>query len=61
MHYLARRVRQTKYELDAALLVRGEDRYQHFDADLPAESNLEPAAVARQLVLEDRYHNTVGD
>jgi len=47
VQYLATHVHQTKHDNDTAMLVRGEDRYQYFAKDLPAESDLDPAAVIR--------------
>ncbi len=60
VQYLAAHIRQTKHDLDTAMLVRGEDKYHHFGEDLPAETDLDPAAVARQAVLEDRHKRTAG-
>ncbi|MEE8504742.1 MAG: phytanoyl-CoA dioxygenase family protein [Kiloniellales bacterium] len=59
--YLAPHIRQTKHDLDSAMLVRGEDRYYHFHQDRPAESDLEPGAVERQRELERLYIATAGD
>jgi ectoine hydroxylase-related dioxygenase (phytanoyl-CoA dioxygenase family) len=60
VQYFAAHVRQTKHERDSAMLVRGTDRYQHFAIDIPAESDLDPAAMARQIELENRYRNIAG-
>lgn len=38
VQYIKPSVRQLKAEHDTALLVRGEDRFGHFDADIPARS-----------------------
>ena len=46
---------QTKHYIDSAILVRGRDIYNHFMQDMPAEMDLEPAAIARQVELEKRY------
>jgi len=59
LQYLAPHVRQTKHDLDTAICVRGEDRYRHFQPDIPAERDLEPAALARAAELERRYRETV--
>jgi hypothetical protein len=40
--------------------VRGTDRYRHFDPDIPAESDLDPAAIARQIELENHYRDIAG-
>jgi ectoine hydroxylase-related dioxygenase (phytanoyl-CoA dioxygenase family) len=53
--YLAAHVRQTKHDLDSAMLVRGKDSYNHFLPDIPAEIDLDPAAIARQVELEIRH------
>ena len=60
VQYLAAHVRQTKHDLDSAMLVRGEDRYRNFETDVPAESDLDPAAIARQVDLENRYREIAG-
>ena len=60
VQYLAAHVRQTKHDLDSAMLVRGEDRYRNFETDIPAESDLDPAAMARQVELENRYQAIAG-
>lgn len=60
VQYLAPHVRQTKHDLDTAMLVRGQDRYRHFAPDIPAETDLDPTAVARRLELEERYRAIAG-
>jgi ectoine hydroxylase-related dioxygenase (phytanoyl-CoA dioxygenase family) len=60
VQYLAPHMRQTKNDLDSALLVRGEDRYRHFQPDLPAETDLDPAAIERQRELDRRYQAVAG-
>ena len=60
VQYLAAHVRQTMHDLDSAILVRGEDRYRNFETDIPAESDLDPAAMARQVELENRYRAIAG-
>jgi ectoine hydroxylase-related dioxygenase (phytanoyl-CoA dioxygenase family) len=47
--YIAVHVSQTKHYIDSAILVRGRDICNHFMQDMPAEMDLEPAAVARQV------------
>ncbi len=54
IQYLATDVRQTLHEHDSAILVRGVDDYRHFQEDIPAAADLEPAAVARQRALEEK-------
>jgi len=60
VQYLAAHVRQTKHDLDTAILVRGQDWFGHFGTDIPATSDLDPAAIARQAELEARYRETAG-
>lgn len=60
VQYLAPHVRQTKHDLDTAILVRGEDRYNHFKPDFPATSDLDPEALERQAELERLYRATAG-
>lgn len=60
VQYIAPRMRQTKHDLDSAMLVRGDDRFGHFRADRPAESDLEPAALALQRDLQRLYIETAG-
>jgi ectoine hydroxylase-related dioxygenase (phytanoyl-CoA dioxygenase family) len=60
VQYLATHVRQTKHDLDTAMLVRGQDDYRHFDYDRPATSDLDPAAIAHQALLENRYVSIAG-
>lgn len=60
IQYLASHVRQTKHDLDTAMLVRGEDKYQHFGTDIPATSDLHPDAIKRQAELEARYIEIAG-
>lgn len=55
VQYLAPHVRQTKHDLDSAMLVRGEDRFGHFRTDTPARTDFEPEAVERWHAL-DRLH-----
>ncbi|WP_171236209.1 phytanoyl-CoA dioxygenase family protein [Ruegeria sp. HKCCA6837] len=60
IQYLAAHVRQTKHDLDTAMLVRGEDNFGHFGIDTPAESDLDPVAVQRQIELEQRHVEIAG-
>ncbi len=60
VQYLAAHVRQTKHDLDTAMLVRGEDRFNHFGIDIPATSDLDPVAIARQAELERLHVETAG-
>ena len=58
IQYIAPHVRQTKAPGFTALLARGVDQYQHYDSDLAATSDMEPAAMARREELERLYHDT---
>ena len=60
VQYLAAHVRQTKHDLDSAMLVRGQDKYSHFDVDIAAGADLDTAAIARQVDLENRYKQIAG-
>ena len=55
VQFIAPEMRQTKHDLDSAMLVRGKDRFGHFGADQPAETDLDPVALERQRILE-RLH-----
>jgi non-haem Fe2+, alpha-ketoglutarate-dependent halogenase len=54
VRYVPTRVRQAAGERDSALLVRGTDRFGHFDPESPPEAELHPAAVARHGAVLDR-------
>lgn len=58
--FVAPHVRQTKHDLDSAILVRGEDIYNHFKTDRPAEDDFEPDAVALWRELEKLHVDTQG-
>ncbi len=60
VQYLAPHVRQTKHDLDTAILVRGKDDYHHFEYDVPASSDLSPEGIREQKMLEDRYKLIAG-
>ena len=60
IQYLASHVRQTKHDMDTAMLVRGKDEFQNFGTDIPAQSDLDPVAVKRQAELEARYIEIAG-
>lgn len=60
VQYLAAHVRQTKHDLDTAMLVRGKDNYGNFEKDIPASKDLEPETLRRQQELEDRYKMIAG-
>ncbi|MGI9407833.1 MAG: phytanoyl-CoA dioxygenase family protein [Hyphomicrobiaceae bacterium] len=60
VQYIAAHVSQTKHDLDTAMLVRGKDRFTNFEVDIPATADLDPAAVARRIELENRYIEIAG-
>ena len=60
IQYLAPHVRQTKHNLDSAILVRGNDHYNHFSQDIPAEVDLDPVAITRQAELEKHHREIAG-
>ena len=56
VQYLATHVRQTKHENDSAVLVRGQDKFNHLTKDIPAKADLEPKTLKRQEELERLYN-----
>jgi len=60
VQYFAPHIRQTKHDLDTAMLVRGVDKYKHFADDVAATTDLEPGAIIKQQQLEARYEAIVG-
>lgn len=60
VQYIAPHMRQTKHDVDTALLVRGVDKFGHFRKDAPAATDLEPAALEHRKELERIYQDTAG-
>lgn len=60
VQYIAPHVRQTKHDLDTAVLVRGEDKYHHFDADTIPIEDFNADAVKRHAELQKLYVATAG-
>ena len=60
VQYIAPHIRQTKHEMDTALLVRGQDNYKHFGTDEPAQSDFDPTAVTKHRELQKLYEATAG-
>lgn len=60
IQYIAPHVRQVKHDLDTVMLVRGKDPYGNFGTDIPAERNLDPAALARLERLEAIHKKSAG-
>jgi non-haem Fe2+, alpha-ketoglutarate-dependent halogenase len=54
VRYVPTHVRQLSGEKDSALLVRGIDRFHHFEHEVPPEADLHPDAVARHKAVLDR-------
>ncbi len=54
IRYVPTHVRQLSPIRDSALLVRGSDRFGHFEAEQSPESDLHPDAVARHGAVIDR-------
>lgn len=55
VRYIAPHVHQTTGIPDSAMLVRGEDRYGNFDAEVPPTSDMHPDAVERhRRIIETR-------
>lgn len=55
VQYFAPHMKQLKSDQDSAMLARGNDQYGHFDVDIAAKTDLEPAAIKTQAALERRY------
>lgn len=60
VQYVAPHNRQTKIDGYTALLVRGDDRFGHYVPDMPAEADLNPAAMKRREHLEQVHRQTAG-
>jgi len=58
--YIAPHVRQTKHDRDSAMLVRGTDRYHHYQSETYAQSDLTDAGMRQQAILEERYKQIAG-
>ena len=54
IRYLPPHVRQVVGAKDSATLVRGSDRYGHFELERPPESDLAPEALAYQRALREQ-------
>src|SRR5262245_40978059 len=54
VRYIPTRVRQTAGPRDSATLVRGEDRYGHFDLEPRPDGDLEPSMLALHAEISDR-------
>src|SRR4030095_14535354 len=54
IRYIPTHVRQLSDVRDTATLVRGVDAYQHFDPEVPPESDLAPAGRERHAAIMAR-------
>jgi hypothetical protein len=54
IRYIPTHVRQLNAPRESAMLVRGVDRYDYFDLELPPEADMHPDAVARHAAVVDR-------
>jgi hypothetical protein len=54
IRYVPTHVRQLSGEKDSAMLVRGQDRFGHFDHETAPEGDLHPHALARHKAILDR-------
>ena len=58
VQYIKPSMKQLKHDGDSAVLVRGKDRYNHFKPDVPADIDLEPAALAKFEAL-NKVHQSI--
>lgn len=54
IRYIPTSVRQVRGERESAMLVRGVDRFGHFDHELPPEADMHPDALARHSAIVER-------
>lgn len=52
VQYITPRMRQLINPRETAMLLCGEDRYGHYAPDTPAESDLDPAAIAQRAEMD---------
>ena len=57
IQYLSTDCRQTMHDQDSAILVRGEDKYQHFKVDVPALRDMHPVDLARRDALDQKIND----
>lgn len=60
VQYITPRMRQLVNPNETAILVRGKDHYGHYQPDLPASADLDPAAIAAHAE-KDRARKAVWD
>tara|TARA_B100000809_G_scaffold105792_1_gene104339 strand:- start:1711 stop:2505 length:795 start_codon:yes stop_codon:yes gene_type:complete len=61
IQYISPTVKQLKQQRDSAMLVRGVDRYGHFQTDQPAQSNFDIKAWQKQKALNDKLKGIQGN
>ncbi len=59
IRYIPTRLRQIAGERDSATLVRGEDRYHHFDPEPAPTADLAPDALALHAAIMDRQQRVL--
>ena len=60
IQYITPKMKQIKAKTDSAMLIRGQDRFGHFGADIPAKEWLPDDAQKRLLVSTRKYHAISG-
>jgi len=60
IQYIAPHIRQTKLPGYSALLVRGEDRFGHYQPETPAARDLDPAALAWREKMDKLHQRIAG-
>jgi ectoine hydroxylase-related dioxygenase (phytanoyl-CoA dioxygenase family) len=60
IQYISPKMRQIKAASDSAMLIRGEDRYGHYETDQPATQWLSQDAAARLRVSTQKYQAVSG-
>ena len=60
IQYINPRMRQKKADSDSAMLIRGQDRYSHYETDQPATEWLPQDAATRLQALTQKYHAISG-
>ncbi len=58
IQYIAPKMKQTKAKTDSAMLIRGQDRFGHFEADTPAKEWL-PDDAEERLIWATRRYNAI--
>jgi non-haem Fe2+, alpha-ketoglutarate-dependent halogenase len=59
IRYLPTHVRQAVGLHDSAMLVRGSDRYGHFEAEQPPDADMSPAALAQHAAIMARTNQVL--